>query len=218
MFVKLPGQREGKVDDRNAETIDLLPTVADALDAELAAAVDGRSLLDPSLPEPPIKRIGDQGNEIEVDAAFAPDLASLRRKYQLFPRRRGEWQLYGLGPYADLVGTPLSELELLSEPGLGAVLDPASQVIELEASYTNALLIGEVADDPSQDGAEVHLAIAVNGFVAGLSVASPSDGHGWFSVMVPETLLHEGPNPAELFLVEGDPGSPRLRPPLPLNR
>ena len=39
-FVKLPGQRDGRVDDRAVRTIDVLPTIAEA--AGVRGAVEGR--------------------------------------------------------------------------------------------------------------------------------------------------------------------------------
>ena len=45
LFVKLPGQRAGRVDTRAARTIDVLPTIADVLGVRLPWRVDGRSLL-----------------------------------------------------------------------------------------------------------------------------------------------------------------------------
>lgn len=44
MFVKLPGQRDGDISDRNVESIDLLPTIADVVGLELRNSVDGSSL------------------------------------------------------------------------------------------------------------------------------------------------------------------------------
>ena len=44
LFVKYPGQREGREDRRGAQTIDVLPTVADVLGIGLPWSVDGRSL------------------------------------------------------------------------------------------------------------------------------------------------------------------------------
>ena len=43
MFVKEPGQRTGRVDDRNWEHVDLLPTVADLARIRLPGRTDGRS-------------------------------------------------------------------------------------------------------------------------------------------------------------------------------
>ena len=43
-FVKYPGQRHGAVDRRAAETIDVVPTIADVVGARIPWHVDGRSL------------------------------------------------------------------------------------------------------------------------------------------------------------------------------
>ncbi|TDB70649.1 sulfatase-like hydrolase/transferase [Micromonospora sp. KC723] len=42
-FVKTPGQRSGRIDDRNWEHVDLLPTIADAVHVRIPWRVDGRS-------------------------------------------------------------------------------------------------------------------------------------------------------------------------------
>ena len=44
LFVKYPDQRTGVVDDRDAKTIDIVPTIADVLGAQIPWHVDGRSL------------------------------------------------------------------------------------------------------------------------------------------------------------------------------
>ena len=49
-MVKTPHQRQSAVSDRNVESIDLLPTVADVLGIEIPWPTDGQSALDQSLP------------------------------------------------------------------------------------------------------------------------------------------------------------------------
>ena len=44
LFVKTPGQRVGRVDDREARTIDIVPTLAESLGLVVPWRVDGRSL------------------------------------------------------------------------------------------------------------------------------------------------------------------------------
>ena len=44
LFVKYPGQREGRVDRRGANTTDVVPTIADVIGVEIPWPVDGRSL------------------------------------------------------------------------------------------------------------------------------------------------------------------------------
>ncbi|MEH0843812.1 sulfatase-like hydrolase/transferase [Micromonospora sp. CPCC 205711] len=43
MFIKEPGQRAGRVDDRNWEHVDLLPTIADVAHVKIPWRMDGRS-------------------------------------------------------------------------------------------------------------------------------------------------------------------------------
>jgi arylsulfatase A-like enzyme len=42
-FVKLPGQRRGRVDDRNWEQVDLLPTIADLVGIQVPWKTEGAS-------------------------------------------------------------------------------------------------------------------------------------------------------------------------------
>ena len=51
LFIKEPFQQEGIINDRNVETIDILPTIADILDITFPWRVDGHSMCDPSVPE-----------------------------------------------------------------------------------------------------------------------------------------------------------------------
>ena len=41
LFIKRPGQKEGRIDDRNVETVDIFPTIAESLGIELSGPVDG---------------------------------------------------------------------------------------------------------------------------------------------------------------------------------
>ena len=45
LIVKTPHQRQGRIDRRHAQTIDVLPTIADALDLRPPWPLQGRSLL-----------------------------------------------------------------------------------------------------------------------------------------------------------------------------
>jgi hypothetical protein len=47
LFVKYPDEHEGRIVDRHVETIDIVPTIADAVGVRIPWKVDGHSLLDP---------------------------------------------------------------------------------------------------------------------------------------------------------------------------
>src|SRR5262249_6910305 len=55
LFIKLPHQHMGAINDRNVATIDVLPTIADVLKISPPFPYDGHSVFDPAEPEPPEK-------------------------------------------------------------------------------------------------------------------------------------------------------------------
>ncbi|MFO1095098.1 MAG: sulfatase-like hydrolase/transferase, partial [Planctomycetaceae bacterium] len=80
LFIKRPGQHVGVVSDRNVESIDVLPTIAAALQLDLPRPVDGESLLDDTIPERARKTIEfDGGGSTVVTADFPQRYRSLDR-------------------------------------------------------------------------------------------------------------------------------------------
>ena len=65
LFIKAPGQVEGEIRDDSAQTIDVLPSIVDLLDADVDWEFDGHSLYDGSAAhtEPKVST--------DVDAAIA---------------------------------------------------------------------------------------------------------------------------------------------------
>jgi hypothetical protein len=108
LFVKRPHQRGGVVDDRPAQSIDILPTIASLL------GVEGHDYLGVSLfgPAPP----ADRERAILINAGLRfplrPDgsdkLPLIARKYRLFPRVGDSIDLYGIGPHPELLGRTAS--------------------------------------------------------------------------------------------------------------
>jgi hypothetical protein len=89
LFIKVPGQRGGVVSDRNVETIDIVPTIADILNIALPWTVDGQSALDDSIPERDKKVIytvfrGDADRRKTFGARIDAKFETLRRKICLF--------------------------------------------------------------------------------------------------------------------------------------
>ena len=111
LFVKLPGQTRGVVHDTSAESVDVLPTIADLLDLEVPWQVDGRSLLDPSTPARSALRFvyDDLVDEIPMQLPVDPEprREAVRRWERLLGAARPEASVFGWGPHADLVGTDL---------------------------------------------------------------------------------------------------------------
>ena len=109
LFVKAPGQRRGEVDDRPARTVDVLPTIADALGIELPFEVDGEALTgSPRRDAEAQVSVADRagGEEtLSFDDYLDRRAEVVAEKVALFGS--GGWgELYRFGPGSELIGPP----------------------------------------------------------------------------------------------------------------
>jgi hypothetical protein len=202
MFVKLPGQRRGGVDDRPARSIDLLPTIADVLGIRLPWATDGRSLL-----AAPVERdvlVDLRGGKVEhasLAAMIRDRDETLRRKAAAFGEGRDS--LYRIGSKRWLLGRDVSRVR--STPSSVEVrLDDAGSFRDVRpgSGFVPARILGRVTAGRLEPGTE--LAIAVNGRVQALTRTLGGRQAGQFRALVPETAFRPGANEVEVFLVGGE--------------
>lgn len=209
LFVKRPNERRGEVVDRHVRIVDILPTVADALDVRLPWRVDGESALG-SAEEATRVRVG------RVAGDFASLLQrrdkALRRQIQLFGS--GDWELFGVGSHPDLVGRRVVSLRVVGEASAEATIDEAASRLLRSLAPRSPLvpspLVGTISgDDVSSESA---LAVAVNGRIAAVTKAYETrDGATRFSALAPETAFRPGRNEVTVFLVASSSSSPVLR-------
>ena len=203
LFVKAPGQRSGRVVDTQIRTIDVLPTIAAALQVKLPWPVDGR----------PAAGAGGRGRDRPIvlrgagagPLALAPAWvrtrrrAALRRQLALFGYGRGRPGIYGLGPHPELIGQPVAGLPLGASP-TRADIDQATVLahVDRRTGLVPSHITGDLSGPSS--GSRVDLAVAVNGRIAAVS-RTLAGGRGGFSFMVPETALRQGPNRVQVLAV-----------------
>jgi hypothetical protein len=193
MFVRYPGQRRGRVDGRNAELIDIAPTVADVADIDLPWQVDGSSLAGPD-PKRRIKRVwaGFPLPPYDLDVTASKTEISERIR-DLFGAARRHDDLFAFGPHRSLVGRRLSGLDLGDEKdGIAVTLDDPERWSSYrpDGGYVPARPSGELqgADPPP------WMAIALNDTIAGLGRPFVEDGHRYFEIMVSDRYLQRGRN------------------------
>lgn len=224
-FVRPPGGNGGEVSEANVETIDLLPTVADAIGVEVPWETDGRS----ALGEP---RAGDDkhyqrfergGYETAPDERLTYDAAEGQEllAQMVYPSdRRGDpsWWPYQIGAHPELVGTPADDLAP-GEPAGEVTLDtPFPPEIAQGATVLPAWVSGHVDIDPEAAGADGgEVALAVDGVVAAvvpfIGDAGDDGDATEFAAMLPEPLLTPGPHTLDVFLLDDSaPGAPVLHP------
>jgi hypothetical protein len=204
LFIKEPGQTQGDVSEANVLTVDVLPTIADALDIELPYEVDGRSVFGPprSSDEKPISLsdVTPDGVTVLDPVDLPPDSHErmLERTVASFlPAVGDRWRWWRIGPAPDLVGLPLEEVPAGTLDRLDAsLLDPAAYEDLTLTDARPALVRGRVPVE-----AEAPIAVVVNGVVAATSRAYLEGSDVSFGVMVDEALLRPGRNEIAVYAI-----------------
>ncbi|SCG74917.1 sulfatase-like hydrolase/transferase [Micromonospora coxensis] len=186
-FVKTPRQRAGRIDDRNWEHVDLLPTIADEVHVRIPWQVDGRSAR--QTPRP-------RAEKVFYDRPGQP--LTLRGAVPTRPPDP---------PAHPLVGTTVGDAPA---GGRARVANLAAfRSVDPAAGELPALVWGTVPDEVP-DG--TLLAVAVNGTVATVvPVVSRDAGGRRFAALVGDDhLFRAGVNRLDLYRVASDGGLRRL--------
>ena len=219
LFIKHPGQRSGAANDVNWEHVDLVPTIADIEGLRVPWKLEGVSWADP-------KSAARQRTEKWFDtrpgrrfsfAGPANQAIVLRGTTDSLLRPQdGYLGWFEFGPHADLVGRKVADLEAGPPAGTARVVgldeyrhvDPASGTVPAQVGGRLTKLAPGVPARPP-------VVAAINGVVGGVSetFASPvGSSPTWFTAMVPDSLMHQGDNHLQLFLLDSAGGRQRLRP------
>jgi len=190
MFVKQPGQRTGRVDDRNWEHVDLLPTIADIAGVEIPWRTDGVSALRVTR-EKADKHYYDQPDKVVMvpGGTFADVISGKARPVLPAP------------PLPELIGRLTAELPVGPSAGSATVQNRADfDQIDPDGGRLPALVYGTVPD-AVRNG--TLLAVAVNGRIGAVTrVVDPDPGGRRFAALLPdESLFTPGPNRLELFQI-----------------
>jgi hypothetical protein len=213
-FVKLPGQRRGRVVDEHVQTIDILPTIADALDVRLPRESDGRSALSADFAGRTQVSVWSTTSTREFERVDFPLGEVLRRRRELIARQAllfgtgSSSRLWSAGPRPDLFGRPVAQLARTPARRASARLDRPEdyRAVDPRSAYSPSHVSGVVEGVPA--GREV--AAAVNGRIEAVGRTYTFAGRTRFSLMVAERAFREGPNQVAVYALDTRGGSVRL--------
>ena len=212
LFIKAPGQRSGRIDDRNVQAIDLLPTLANTLGVRLRSAVDGTAVVD-GASRPTRKLIHHMGatREMAFDAEWLARarMASVTRRWHLF---EGSVSPVPSGAARRLLGlpSPATGGDAAQEPMQVLLRDPQLlRTVDLSAPVLPLALDGRLVDRDGQPAASM-LAIAVNGQIRALTRTLDRLAPGTWSAQLEPGALRAGSNDIRIFLVSRDGGQLQL--------
>lgn len=196
LFIKAPGHPGGIVDDRRAETIDVLPTIADVVGANLNWEPDGSSLFGPEPLRVETTTFGPRG-EVTFGTSGTEKLAVAAQIESWMPGA-DPWELIPPGA-PDLRGqtpggsTPLSDdLRILVERA--AWYDD----VEVSSDIIPARVSGRVQGAGNQT---FVLAVSINGSIGAMTRTFVEDGVHGFQAMLPPELFVDGVNRFEFYEV-----------------
>jgi hypothetical protein len=126
------------------------------------------------------------------------------------PRDSADLRVFAIGPYAQLIGRPAAPHVGAPSPRGRAVLDgPLRYLLVNQASpKTPFVAIHGTLGLP----AGTHLAVVVNGVVAGFSTIYLKPGAStteFWGTLVPR-MFHNGRNLVQVYAVDGSPSDPQL--------
>lgn len=210
LFVKYPGQSRGRIDDRDAKTIDIVPTIADVLGVTIPWHVDGVSLRHPPVTGRSVLVSKANGDPVSGDPVVVAHgvLTTARRNASLFGE--GKDSMYRMGPFAVLVDRPISSLRPIAAQRSAINFDDDLRFgdVRLASGVVPALISGAIRNDPAPEG--TPLAIAVNGRIRAMTRSFDLDGQRRFGAMMPESAFRDGPNAVEVYSVARSDGTFRL--------
>jgi hypothetical protein len=205
LFIRAPGEPGGQVVDAPVELIDLLPTIADLLGAEIPWPVKGRPAgrVDPSRPRTRAM-IDEGGGVLEFDDRFLAE-RSARRHAALIGA--GGWdEVWRIGPLPKLVFEEVSSLRVA---GRSATKVRWRTDTELASADPRADFLPALVTVELEPPAAANLVLVLNGRVAATVAFSPEQP-GPAKALLPPALFTRGGNRLQFLVGDLQAGAPLL--------
>jgi hypothetical protein len=184
LFVKYPGQDEGRVDTRRAELVDLVPTIADVAGVDVPFSTQGESLRARGDGHSS-RRVFDGEKERVVRYSFKDARKRAAEIEALFGKGGGADDLYAFGPHRDLLGTPRGD-----RPEVGATFDTTPyENVDTKSGQLPVFFRATMHADVA-----VPVAVVVNGRIAGVGQTYVEGGKTRIALMLSPRYLEDGHN------------------------
>ena len=200
LFIKLPGQTTGEIRDDSAQTIDILPTIVDALDIEADWEFDGHSLLDGS----------DATVEPRVSGTVDAVIEIARRRAETYPNGDDWIGLAAVGDHGDLVGRDVSEFVVGQDSEHRVTIDQDAQFASLPT--TDGEMPFAISGRAGGESEPPEMLVAINGRLAGVIGGYRPSGSGWSFIGYVADLYTSGRNDVDVYEIVRDGGDVTLLP------
>ncbi len=205
LFVKRPGQRTGGIDERNVESVDILPTIADVVGLKLGRQTDGWSVFDQTHPDRTHKTYGNVGDRKTVDSAIIRTSKIPLTIRERFGEGSGMESLWRTSYVPELIGRRVDSLKLAEMAPIEMEFSRfGDEVTAGPPKLVPCFFEGKLASERTAAGPSV-IAVAVNGTIQAVTrtYRQPGLPSRHWSAMVPESVFHLGRNDVRFYQVTG---------------
>ena len=217
LFIKLPGQKEGRVDDRNVESVDILPTIAESLGIELSEPVDGIPVSQAR--RRPRKTLYYNGSMTVIEPDLPQRRAAVLRQFKLFGHDDLDQLPSSIPTHPEWHGRNIASFVVEGKPVPATLIDPFRdradrstyawmKGVETSRSFLKGKLDGrQLPETPAE------LIVAVDGIVRDSERTFQLYGNRQgFEFLLPKSVIQNASNIVRLYLVNRSHDPPSLRP------
>jgi hypothetical protein len=206
MFLKAPGQTQGRVDDRNWEHVDLVPTLADMVGLTVPWRVDGFAENGPPRRQRTDKVFYNRPGQ-QLVRPGPPNLKKVLHGVTdtlIRAHQYGERGFYQFGATADWIYEPPARIgQIVAGDPVTVKLNDwhLFDRVDPKGGVVRSLVTGDVTSGTPPPGA--RMVIVVNGQVGATAGFYPLKARGparTFAGLVPESLYKPGPGHPQLQL------------------
>ena len=122
LFIKLPGQKQGRVDDRNVESVDIFPTIAESLGIELSEPVDGIPVSQER--RRPRKTLYYDGSMTVIEPDLPQRRAAVLRQFELFGHDDLDQLPASIATHPEWHGRKIASFVVEGKPVHATLIDP----------------------------------------------------------------------------------------------
>lgn len=201
LFIKLPSQQKGKVENLDAETIDVVPTIADYLGVQVPWKASGVSLFSKNHIAKTSKMMAatDGVHTLPLERLLQMRQQTLENNIKTFGLAQQGSTLFWFGDQLDLLGKKVSELEVKQDKvSINFEQQHLFDSVDLKQKLYPALIKGELG---YRNANNAKIAISVNGIIQGVTTAYNIHGKNVFTAVIPETAFKDGVNKVDGFIV-----------------
>ncbi len=200
LFIKFPGESEGKVVEKHVTIADILPTVADGIGIKVPWSIDGHSALRDDFEEKDTVRVVNV--TAPYDEALAQRDADLAEQIDLFGTGPFDNAFFGFGTYEALLGTSVAELTTTPGKAGVATVDKAGSRLIRKLPAKSPFVPSPIEATLADVSAGADLALSVNGTIAAVAQAyQEADGRIRVSFLVPEEAFEPGANDVQVYSI-----------------